>query len=724
MQREPDRAAPPFVLLSWGSHPGLLMPPRFSERQFTLFTGDRAKGPAIDPGKLTDHAWIRGSAPDLATALDEVGAAVEPDLVIVATDSMKHNQIRNLDRFACPRLLLVGDTHHGPTPLAGIMSYARQEKFDSIALLYTRQHAHWFHTAGFDRIAWMPGLVAKRCDPPADLDRPGGIGFVGQLGSIFPRRTKLIEAMIAAGLPIVPSIAVDQDYETAITTFPIGFNCSLNGDLNLRIFETIFAGAMLVTDELSAESGLPDLLTPGVDCETYGSEEHLVDLCRFYLANADKAADMAARGRQRLVSNPGLHDQAQRLVDWALGRPVSHMLDPLVDRRVAVCRGETQSLTARVSLYQSVQRRHADLESVHVLLGSKCPPALACDLMDLPRVRVTLERERSDIAGLLRDAGYGNRFRWQDETDLHSQPVDIRISSVPQPANGSAGETLGHAIDPRDPEAGIDPEVQELSGRYRNWRTSPYRPGVGRRRIVSVRNSGGTVRLIANDDESARFLLREIFEEKCYKTILGQDEIATIADVGANQGIAAAYFRGVYPAARIVCFEPFPGAWTVLAMNAVAIGNCEPMQYGLSDHDGEELFYPGLTGSAVGSFSRGALTQSNGIGLPVRAALDAFRECRLDAPDIVKIDTEGSERPILESLEPAIARVKLVYIEFHSEADRQWIDKSLTRTHTLWHGEIVRPDLGLLCYLRRDLAEESSRPASAPGLRIVVPPKN
>ncbi|MDZ4735338.1 MAG: FkbM family methyltransferase [Rhodospirillaceae bacterium] len=707
----------PFVLLSWGSHPGHLMPPRFSQRQFTLFSADPNKGARFDPSQLSDHAWLQGSSHDFVEAFRECKVAGDPDLVIVATDSMKHNQARNLAGFACPKLLLVGDTHHGPTPLASILSYATQEKFDYVALLYTRQHAHWFQAAGFERIAWMPGLAAKRFDAAEPASRPGAIGFVGQLGSVFPRRTKLIEAMTAAGLPIVPMIATGKSYEMTITAFPIGFNSSLNGDLNLRIFETIAAGALLITDELSLESGFRELLTPGEDCETYRSKAELIDLCRFYVTNLDQANAMAARGRARLASIPGLQDQPRRLVDWALGKPVSHLFDPLTDRRVAVSRRQERKLIARMSIYQSVQRRHVDREEVHVLLGAECPPALACDLMDLPRARIALERGRTDIADLLAEAGYADRFRWQDERA--TDKVDVWVTSSPDPRPG--GDNV-HVIDPRNPEATVGAEIKETAQRYREWNTAQFQPSAGRRRILGVRNASGMARLIANDDSSTEYLLKEIFEERCYKPVLAADDVATIADIGANQGFAAAHFRSEYPAARIVCFEPFPGAGKILAMNAVAIGNCEPMQYGLSDHDGIEMFYPGLTGSAVGSFSRGGLTQSNGIQLPVRSALDAFRECKLDAPDILKIDTEGSERPILDALRPVLGRVKALYVEFHSEADRRWIDEAMNKTHALWQGEITSADRGLLCYLRHDRAAARMRRAASSGL-VIVPSK-
>lgn len=40
--------------------------------------------------------------------------------------------------------------------------------------------------------------------------------------------------------------------------------------------------------------------------------------------------------------------------------------------------------------------------------------------------------------------------------------------------------------------------------------------------------------------------------------------IRTVIDIGANQGQLARYISGIFPAARIFCFEPLPGSYVEL----------------------------------------------------------------------------------------------------------------------------------------------------------------
>jgi len=66
--------------------------------------------------------------------------------------------------------------------------------------------------------------------------------------------------------------------------------------------------------------------------------------------------------------------------------------------------------------------------------------------------------------------------------------------------------------------------------------------------------------------------------------------------------------------------------------------------------------------------------------------------------DVLKIDTEGSEVEILESLRPYLPYVGILMIEFHSEKDRRNID-ALLETHVLFNANICQPNLGIVKYI-------------------------
>ena len=74
--------------------------------------------------------------------------------------------------------------------------------------------------------------------------------------------------------------------------------------------------------------------------------------------------------------------------------------------------------------------------------------------------------------------------------------------------------------------------------------------------------------------------------------------------------------------------------------------------------------------------------------------------------DILKIDTESCEVPILQSLSDYLPDVKVLYVEYHSERDRRMIDGILADTHVLWRGQVSFAYRGEFCYVKRELVPD------------------
>lgn len=68
----------------------------------------------------------------------------------------------------------------------------------------------------------------------------------------------------------------------------------------------------------------------------------------------------------------------------------------------------------------------------------------------------------------------------------------------------------------------------------------------------------------------------------------------------------------------------------------------------------------------------------------------------------MKIDTEGCEVEILESLGPRLAMIDYVLVEYHNEADRRRIDQLLCDFH-VYGSRAVRPRLGTVRYAHERL---------------------
>ena len=76
--------------------------------------------------------------------------------------------------------------------------------------------------------------------------------------------------------------------------------------------------------------------------------------------------------------------------------------------------------------------------------------------------------------------------------------------------------------------------------------------------------------------------------------------------------------------------------------------------------------------------------------------------------DILKLDTEGCEVPILRSLQKHLSDMKLIYADYHSDRERRLIDGLLAETHVLWRGHVPLAYRGEFCYLNRKLIPDET----------------
>ena len=78
--------------------------------------------------------------------------------------------------------------------------------------------------------------------------------------------------------------------------------------------------------------------------------------------------------------------------------------------------------------------------------------------------------------------------------------------------------------------------------------------------------------------------------------------------------------------------------------------------------------------------------ESNEI-VSLRSIAGWLDEAGIDVIDVLKVDTEGCELPILQNIKDRLPAIRLIHLEYHSESDRREIDRLLEGTHALADGQ-------------------------------------
>jgi FkbM family methyltransferase len=150
---------------------------------------------------------------------------------------------------------------------------------------------------------------------------------------------------------------------------------------------------------------------------------------------------------------------------------------------------------------------------------------------------------------------------------------------------------------------------------------------------------------------------------------IGRAEFRTVFDVGANVGQSALAYARAFPNARIVCFEPVAPAYAELLKNTARLPQIRCFEMGLGASEGPAQIHVG-TDSRVSSIPN---RRPGDTAQPIRlATLAGF--CRahdIGQIDLLKIDTEGFELPVLRGATALLSSGAVRFIQAECAPARQ-----------------------------------------------------
>lgn len=381
----PSLPEPRRALLFFQSHQDTYRRPLFSSKE--VFCGPDTDTRAAAGRVLALKTKVGDS--DAADVLRQLPANRQPEYVVVKADATRRNFPRNLAAFSCPKILLVGDTHHLASPISSLIRYAREEPFDFVIFDHTRHHARFFAEAGAKNLHWLPALDYGFVPRPLRAAPTRELTFVGQAGKHHPYRCAVLEQLRAAGLPVEVlrgSLAETADF---YADSKITLNISLNGDLNLRVFESLAAGGFLLTDALTPESGLSRLFDAGRHLDTWRTPGELAEKIKYYQSHPEIAARIRREGQLELhrAHHPAVKlREFYDLIDSGKINPRYDLAEDIsIGRTVTVVAPE---LPSKLAAYEAIQELHRNSALVTILTDE---PASLTELSTLPRLQFSSE---------------------------------------------------------------------------------------------------------------------------------------------------------------------------------------------------------------------------------------------------------------------------------------------------------------------------------------------
>ncbi|BAU11440.1 hypothetical protein LEP3755_19340 [Leptolyngbya sp. NIES-3755] len=354
-------------------------------------------GIKLPSGRFAIEQWLaqlpsEWQQPDCVHISSSLGIFTQPPVIPIG-----------LSRLNCPTVMKLSDSHFRHRPIQSLIEYAQEVGCQYHWTAYDRHHLHFFREAGLSNPFWMPGAFSiAPYEPTIAPQKRYDVLFCGNNSPTdHARRAKLLATLETAGVDLTVARKSYTDSLDAYTAAHIVFNCSLNGDLNRRVYEVLMAGGFLLTDRLAAESGLTQMFQEGVHLECYGSEQELLEKVQYYLAHPDRAAQIARQGQALFMQSYYPHDLDEQFLNIVVkGQPIPALCLATDDDRThrPIQSYTSEALRDRIRIYELIHELHRCNDRLTLLAPEGDYTETLKDLRDLPRLEIVQPPQLAAIA--------------------------------------------------------------------------------------------------------------------------------------------------------------------------------------------------------------------------------------------------------------------------------------------------------------------------------------
>lgn len=160
---------------------------------------------------------------------------------------------------------------------------------------------------------WLP----VGCDPDyhhvGPREKKYDVCFIGNFHSQYAsRRLDMVDRLFKTSNNFFFGNRTFKDMAEKFAESKIVFNCSLNGDVNMRFFEALCSGSCLVTDRL------PEIAELGFIDKShyfgYDTADEMADIVNTLLTQDSYRERVASKGKQEVMSRHTYADRAKEII--------------------------------------------------------------------------------------------------------------------------------------------------------------------------------------------------------------------------------------------------------------------------------------------------------------------------------------------------------------------------------------------------------------------------
>jgi spore maturation protein CgeB/tetratricopeptide (TPR) repeat protein len=304
------------ILMDFVSYPATtayLLERTFRQKHNVITCGSQINDQIIKLWNLENLNWdidsqdiYRGDTTLLQSVMKELPEGWQPDFYLWVETGLSDIPA-DLSEHNLPKVCYLIDTHiHFERHLEIAKSF-------DFVFLAQKAYVKPMLKAGIKKVVWLP----LACDPEihgkVEVEKEYDVGFVGSISSTQDRRTILLERLqkqfgLSCQRKFMDEMA--EHYSKS----RIVFNNAINNDLNMRVFEALCSGSLLVTDSASG-SGLEEFFKSGEHLIIY-DDENLEETVAQYLNNEEDRERISNEGRREVLARHTYGHRTESMINY------------------------------------------------------------------------------------------------------------------------------------------------------------------------------------------------------------------------------------------------------------------------------------------------------------------------------------------------------------------------------------------------------------------------
>jgi len=237
------------------------------------------------------------------------GCPFAPELLLfVEGGSMKVFPFA-LEKLDCLTAWYGIDTH------MDYQKHLRIGRMFDITFVAQKEYVERLKADGLKQVFWLPLAAAPELYETADRERTLAVAFIGGNDRRRnPVRYRRLEIIADRFSPVHIGLAPPREMARIYQQAKIVFNQSIRNDVNMRTFEGMAAGALLLTDPVR-DNGFEELFDLQNDLVIYRNDEELVHLIQALLDDEQRRTAIAERAKAKVLSRHTYRHRGRQLID-------------------------------------------------------------------------------------------------------------------------------------------------------------------------------------------------------------------------------------------------------------------------------------------------------------------------------------------------------------------------------------------------------------------------